>query len=156
MFLNVALTQCENIFTNYYVCLKTAFNSFLTGNGYIRTRLHCFCDVIYKCRQVKNQRHQNLFQKCAVRKELTVYFEYLIRMVKTVDVQVVGNESMAGEELLDDQETEEALAEFDFLVNESGECRLPCRCSPRSKKGGETAKHYFFSVSGLLPVHFHS
>ena len=30
-------------------------NSFLTGNGFIRTRLHCFCDVIYKCRRVKNQ-----------------------------------------------------------------------------------------------------
>ena len=35
-------------------------------------------------------------------------------------VQVVGNESMAGEEMLDDPETEEALAEFDFLVTESG------------------------------------
>ena len=36
-------------------------------------------------------------------------------------LQVVGNESMAGEELMDDPETEEALAEFDFLVTESGE-----------------------------------
>lgn len=33
----------------------------------------------------------------------------------------VGNESMAGEDLMEDPETEEALAEFDFLVSESGE-----------------------------------
>ncbi|XP_070179388.1 striatin-3-like isoform X2 [Littorina saxatilis] len=39
---------------------------------------------------------------------------------KGVKIKVVGNESMAGEELLDDPETEEALAEFDFLVTESG------------------------------------
>ncbi|KAK7104752.1 striatin-3-like isoform X1 [Littorina saxatilis] len=38
---------------------------------------------------------------------------------KGVKIKVVGNESMAGEELLDDPETEEALAEFDFLVTES-------------------------------------
>ncbi|KAL8610961.1 hypothetical protein ACOMHN_042577 [Nucella lapillus] len=40
---------------------------------------------------------------------------------KGVKLKVVGNESMAGEELMDDPETEEALAEFDFLVTESGE-----------------------------------
>ncbi|XP_025103837.1 striatin-3-like isoform X2 [Pomacea canaliculata] len=40
---------------------------------------------------------------------------------KGIKIKVVGNESMAGEDLLDDPETEEALAEFDFLVSESGE-----------------------------------
>ncbi|XP_076464658.1 striatin-3-like isoform X10 [Babylonia areolata] len=39
---------------------------------------------------------------------------------KGVKLKVVGNESMAGEDLMDDPETEEALAEFDFLVTESG------------------------------------
>ncbi|XP_025103844.1 striatin-3-like isoform X9 [Pomacea canaliculata] len=39
---------------------------------------------------------------------------------KGIKIKVVGNESMAGEDLLDDPETEEALAEFDFLVSESG------------------------------------
>ena len=35
---------------------------------------------------------------------------------------MIGNESMAGiEDVLADPETEEALAEFDFLVSESGE-----------------------------------
>ncbi|XP_076464657.1 striatin-3-like isoform X9 [Babylonia areolata] len=38
---------------------------------------------------------------------------------KGVKLKVVGNESMAGEDLMDDPETEEALAEFDFLVTES-------------------------------------
>ncbi|XP_025103842.1 striatin-3-like isoform X7 [Pomacea canaliculata] len=38
---------------------------------------------------------------------------------KGIKIKVVGNESMAGEDLLDDPETEEALAEFDFLVSES-------------------------------------
>lgn len=36
--------------------------------------------------------------------------------------QTIGNESMAGmEDVLADPETEEVLAEFDFLVSESGE-----------------------------------
>lgn len=37
-------------------------------------------------------------------------------------LQSIGNESMAGmEDVLANPETEEALAEFDFLVSESGE-----------------------------------
>ncbi|XP_041355161.1 striatin-3-like isoform X3 [Gigantopelta aegis] len=46
-------------------------------------------------------------------------------------VKVVGNESMAGiEDVMGDPETEEALAEFDFLVSESGEGAGEAR-SPR-------------------------
>lgn len=50
-------------------------------------------------------------------------------------MQVVGNESMAGEELLDDPETEEALAEFDFLVTESGEGAGEARSQDRNHLG---------------------
>ena len=39
-----------------------------------------------------------------------------------VGEQVIGNESMAGmEDVLADPETEKAIAEFDFLVSETGE-----------------------------------
>ncbi|XP_041355160.1 striatin-3-like isoform X2 [Gigantopelta aegis] len=53
-------------------------------------------------------------------------------------VKVVGNESMAGiEDVMGDPETEEALAEFDFLVSESGEGAGEAR-SPR--EGSEWEK----------------
>ena len=51
---------------------------------------------------------------------------------------MVGNESMAGiEDVMGDPETEEALAEFDFLVSESGEGAGEAR-SPRD--GSEWGK----------------
>lgn len=51
---------------------------------------------------------------------------------------MIGNESMAGmEEALADPETEEALAEFDFLVSESGEGAGEARSSGDGTDWGE-------------------
>ena len=64
--------------------------------------------------------------------------------------QVVGNESMAGEELMEDPETEEALAEFDFLVTESGEGAGEAR-SHDGSDWGKPHCHAALTPSSLLP-----
>lgn len=55
---------------------------------------------------------------------------------------MVGNESMAGiEDVMADPETEEALAEFDFLVSESGEGAGEARSHGDGTEWGKVDTH---------------
>ncbi len=62
----------------------------------------------------------------------------------------MGNESMAGmEDVLADAEAEEALAEFDFLVSESGEGAGEARSQGDATDWGE-ADFYHANISMQL------
>ena len=57
-----------------------------------------------------------------------------------ISCQIIVNESMAGmEEALADPETEDALAEFDFLVSESGEGAGEARSSGDGTDWGKSS-----------------
>ncbi|XP_025103843.1 striatin-3-like isoform X8 [Pomacea canaliculata] len=71
---------------------------------------------------------------------------------KGIKIKVVGNESMAGEDLLDDPETEEALAEFDFLVSESGEGAGEARSHDSSDWGVQGGGGLAFTAGSRKPM----